>query len=82
MNKPISMVINETRISLLKICNESGLPACVLELIVNDLYNDVNRVSENQLNKDKEIYMQAQKEAQNNENEPVTENDKLAEPSE
>lgn len=73
-NKPISMVINETRISLLKICNESGLPACVLELIVKDLYNDVNRVSENQFKKDEESYIQAQKEAQNNENEPVTEN--------
>lgn len=74
MNKPISMVINETRISLLKICNESGLPACVLELIVKDLYNDVNRVSENQFKKDEESYIQAQKVAQNNENEPVTEN--------
>lgn len=73
MNKPISMAINETRISLLKICNESGLPACVLELIVKDLYNDVNRVSENQLKKDEESYMQAQKEAQNSKNEPVTE---------
>ena len=81
MNKPISMVINETRISLLKICNESGLPACILELIVKDLYNDVNHVSENQLNKDKETYMQAQKKAQNNENEPVTEKNKLTEPS-
>lgn len=81
MNKPISMVVNETRISLLKICNESGLPACILELIVKDLYNDVNHVSENQLNKDKETYMQAQKKAQNNENEPVTEKNKLTEPS-
>ena len=74
MNKPISMVVNETRISLLKICNESGLHACVLELIVKDLYTDVNRVSENQFKKDEESYIQAQKVAQNNENEPVTEN--------
>lgn len=72
MNKPISMIISETRISLLKICNESGLPACVLELIMKDLYKDIKRVSENQLNKDKEAYMQAQKEAQNSENEPIT----------
>lgn len=74
MNKPISIVINETRISLLKICNESGLPACVLELIVKDLYNDVNRVSENHFKKDEESYIRVRKEAQKNENEPVTEN--------
>lgn len=73
MNKPISMVINETKTNLLQICNESGLPACILELIVKDLYEDVNRVSENQLKKDEESYMQAQKEAQNSKNEPVTE---------
>ena len=73
MNKPISMAINETRISLLKICNESGLPACILEPIVKDLYEEVKRVSAIQLRQDEESYAKTQKEAQNNKNEPVTE---------
>ena len=38
MNKPISMIINETRISLANVCNESKLPPCVLEYIIKDLY--------------------------------------------
>lgn len=79
--KPISMVINETRISLLNICKESNLPACILEPILKDLYEDIKRISLIQLKQDEESYMQAQKEAQNSENEPVTDNDKLTEPS-
>lgn len=63
--KPISMAINETRISLLKICNESQLPSCVLELIIKDLYNDVNRVSEVQLKQDEENYVKASKDVKN-----------------
>lgn len=63
MNKPISMIINETRISLLKICNESGLPACVLEPIVKDVYNEIKHVSSMQLKQDTETYNKAQEDA-------------------
>lgn len=63
MNKPISMVINETRISLTNICNESGLPPCILELIVGNLYKEVKHVSEIQLKKDTEKYNNAQEDA-------------------
>lgn len=72
MNKPISMAINETRISLLKICNESQLPTCVLELIIKNLYNDVNRVSEVQLKQDEENYAKALKDAENANNKQET----------
>lgn len=71
--KPISMVINETRISLLDICNKSGLPVCILEPIVKNIYEEIKRVSAIQLKQDEESYTKAQKEAQNSENEPVTE---------
>lgn len=60
MNKPISMVINETRILLTNICNESGLPACVLEPIVRDLYEEIKYVSSMQLKQDTEAYNKAQ----------------------
>ena len=63
MNKPISMVINETRILLTKICNESGLPACVLEPIVKDLYDEIKYVAAMQLKQDTEAYNKAQEDA-------------------
>lgn len=73
MNKPISMVINETRISLTNICNQSGLPACVLELIIRDLYKEVQHVSTVQLKQDEETYAKALKDAENTNKEQETE---------
>lgn len=73
-NKPVSMIINETRISLLDILNKSTLPPCVLELIAKDLYNDVKQVSEAQLKRDEETYTKAQKGAKNANNEQETDN--------
>ena len=61
--KRICYIFDRTRISLLKICNESQLPTCVLELIIKDLYNYVNRVSEVQTKQDEETYTKAQKDA-------------------
>ena len=58
--KPISMVINETRISLTDICNQSGLPAGILELIVKDLYEEIKYVSNMQLKQDTETYNKTQ----------------------
>lgn len=63
MNKPISMIINETRISLTDICNKSGLPACVLEPIVRDLYEEIKYVSSMRLKQDTEAYNKAQEDA-------------------
>jgi hypothetical protein len=63
MNKPTSMVINETRISLTDICNKSGLPACVLEPIVKELYEEIKYVSSMQLKQDTEAYNKAQEDA-------------------
>ena len=63
MNKPISMVINETRLSLTEICNQSGLPACVLEPIVRDLYEEIKYVSSVQLKQETEAYNKAQEDA-------------------
>ena len=62
MNKPISIVINETRISLAEILNKSGLPACILEPIVRDLHEEIKQVSAMQLKQDTDIYNKAQEE--------------------
>lgn len=62
-NKPISMMINETKLSLIDICNKSNLPPCILEPIVKDLYDDVIRAASVQLKQDEERYLQEQKES-------------------
>lgn len=56
MNKPISMVINETKTNLLQICNQSSLHPSILELIIKDLYNEISLVSGQVLNKEKNEY--------------------------
>ena len=54
--KPISLLIEETKQSLLYICNESNLHPSILELIVKDLYNEVVQVKNLQVKKEKEIF--------------------------
>lgn len=56
MNKPISMIINETKTNLLQICNQSSLHPSILELIIKDLYNEISLVSGQVLNKEKNEY--------------------------
>ena len=56
MNKPISLLIEETKQGLLHICNESNLHPSILELIVKDLYNEVVRAKNIQAEKEKEIF--------------------------
>ena len=80
MNKPISIAINEIRISLTDICNKSGLPACVLEPIVKDLYEEIKYVSSIQLKHDTEAYNKAEEDAKK-ENNKETEQQKNTEPS-
>ena len=68
MNKPISMIINETRLSLANVCNESKLPPCVLESIIKDLYDEIIQISAIQLKQDEENYNKALKEIENKNN--------------
>ena len=59
MNKPISMMISETNDKIVQVCNESGLPMSVLELIVRSIYNEIKTISDRTLEKDKSEYMSA-----------------------
>ncbi len=68
MNKPISIIINETRTSLIDICNKSNLPACVLEPIIKDLYEEIKHISSIQLKQDTEAYNKAQEEHKEEDN--------------
>lgn len=48
MNKPITMVIKETKIKIANICNESGLSPIVLDLIIQGIYSEVHSLAERQ----------------------------------
>lgn len=73
MDKPISIAINETRVLLTKICNESGLPACILEPIIKDIYEEIKYVSAMQLKQDTDAYNKSQEELKENINKQETE---------
>lgn len=62
MNKPITMVIKETKKNLANICNESGLSPAILDLIMQGLYSEIHSLAERQALEEEMIYINAIKE--------------------
>ena len=58
MEKPISIMIDETKTSLISMINNSGLPFWILEPMVKDIYQEIKTLAGNQLRIDKEQYNQ------------------------
>ena len=56
MNKPISILIKETKEKMIRACNDSGLPPCILELLVRNIYDEIYQLANNQLNEDELMY--------------------------
>ena len=52
MSKPISISIKETRQEICDAINASGLPISVIELIVSDVYGEVQLVARKQYEQD------------------------------
>lgn len=48
MNKPITMVIKETKNEIANICNKSGLSPIVLDLIMQGIYSEIHSLAERQ----------------------------------
>lgn len=48
MNKPITMIIKETKTKIANICNESGLSPIVLDLIMQGIYTEIHSLAERQ----------------------------------
>ena len=48
MNKPLTMVIKETKTKIANICNESGLSPIVLDLIMQGIYSEIHSLAERQ----------------------------------
>lgn len=56
MNKPANLIVEETKESIVKIINGSGLPPFLIEPIIKDLYNQVNILKQQELEKSKQDY--------------------------
>ena len=56
MNKPASIIIKETKDKMISIINESTLPLCVIEMIINDIHNQCIIASKEEYEKDKNKY--------------------------
>lgn len=57
MNKPISMIIKETRTELANVCNKSGLSPIILDLILQGIYSEVHTLAEKQESEEEKDYM-------------------------
>ena len=63
MNKPLTMVIKETKNNLAKICNESGLPPVILDLIIQGVYSEIHSLVERQTLEEQTSYVKMLEEA-------------------
>lgn len=57
MNKPLTMVIKETKTKLANACNESGLSPIILNLIVQGLYSEIHSLAERQSSEEEAAYL-------------------------
>ena len=58
MNKPLTMIIKETKTKLTNDCNESGLPPVILDLILQGIYSEVHYLAEKQALDEEKAYME------------------------
>lgn len=66
MNKPLTMVIKETKNKLANICNESGLPPIVLDLIMQGIYSEIHSLAEKQTLEEEMAYARMIEESSKN----------------
>lgn len=61
MNKPITIVHEEVKNKIAEVINSSGLPAFVIEPILNDFLIEVKNIARHQYENDKKQYEMALK---------------------
>lgn len=62
MKKPLTMIVKETKAKLATVCNESGLPIIMLDLILQGIYSEIHGLVEKQSLEDEVVYIEALKE--------------------
>lgn len=55
-NKPVTMIIEETKNTIVNAVNNSQLPAFILETIIKDIYIEINQMAIQQANLEKQKY--------------------------
>lgn len=76
MNKPLTMIIKETKVRLANICNESGLSPAILDLILQGIYSEVHLLAERQAAEEEMAYVNMLRDKDiNNENLNTDEHD-------
>lgn len=58
MNKPLTMVVKETKEKIASVCNESGLPPVILDLIIQGIYSEIHMLVEKQTLEEEKSYVQ------------------------
>lgn len=56
MNKPISLLIKDSKQSIINTINETNLPPCLLEPIIKEIYFEVQGLVKQELVKDEKDY--------------------------
>lgn len=54
MNKTISILVEEYKNDIIKVTNESGLPASILKEILGNLYNEISKLADTELKRDRQ----------------------------
>lgn len=57
LNKPITMVIKETKAKLINVINESGLSPAVLDLMIQGIYYEVHSLAQRQADEEEKAYI-------------------------
>lgn len=64
--KPVSIIIKETREQIIKALNESQLPPCVLEAVLNPIYQQIAQAAQAEIAQAEKEYKEGQEDAESN----------------
>lgn len=61
--KPISIIIKETRDQIVKALNESQLPPCLLEAVLNPIYQQIAQAAKAEIEQAEKDYKEGEENA-------------------
>lgn len=64
--KPISIIIKETREQIIKALNESQLPPCLLEAVLNPIYQQIAQAAQAEIAQAEKQIEEGEKNAESN----------------
>lgn len=64
--KPISIIIKETREQIVKALNESQLPPCLLEAVLNPIYQQIAQAAQTEIAQAEKEYKEEEDHAESN----------------